>query len=130
MLKRNMLLVAGLAAVLSVASAVSSQAITIGPLSNINHLTFSQPVRLPGVLLPAGSYEFELGPAGTHRDIVRVSDVHGRPYYMGFTQEVARPSGSTNKRVIDFGEAVAGSPMPIAVWYPVDSSTGHAFVYR
>jgi hypothetical protein len=112
-----------------VASTVSSQA-TIRPLSHINHLTFNQPVRLPGVLLPAGRYEFEAEPAGTHRDIVRVSDDKGRPYYLGFTRDVPRPVGHPANRTIDFGEAVAGSPMPIAVWYPMDASTGHAFVYR
>jgi hypothetical protein len=130
MFKRNTVLVAGAVAVLALVSTVSSHAITISPSSHINHVTFSQPVKLPGVTLPAGTYEFELGPAGTHRDIVRVSSRGGQPYFMGFTREVPRPRNLPSTRVMEFGETVPGAPAPIAVWYPVNATSGHAFVYR
>ena len=129
MMKRNIVVAAGVVGILALVSA-SSHAITVGPISNINNVTFSQPVALPGVTLPAGKYIFELGPAGTHRDIVRVSNPRGQSFYMGFTREVARPRGMPNTRVVEFGEAVAGAPAPIAVWYPVNSPAGHEFVYR
>jgi hypothetical protein len=130
MSKRNTVLVAGMVAVLALVSTVSSHAITISPSSHINHVTFSQSVKLPGVTLPAGTYEFELGPAGTHRDIVRVSSQGGQPYFMGFTREVPRPRNLPSTRVMEFGETVPGAPTPIAVWYPLNAPSGHAFVYR
>jgi len=129
MFKRNTILVAGVVAVLALVSTVSSHAITLIPTS-VNHVTFSQPVKLPGVTLPAGTYEFELGPAGTHRDIVRVSSRGGQPYFLGFTREVPRPRNLPSTRVMEFGEAAPGAPAPIAIWYPLNSSSGHAFVYR
>ena len=129
MLKRNMLPVAGLVAIAALVSAVSSDAITVSPSAHINHVTFSQPVRLPGVLLPAGTYEFELGPVGTHRDIVRVSGKRGQPFYMGFTREVPRPKGWPNTRVMELTETAPGAPAAIAVWYPLNAPSGHAFVY-
>ncbi len=129
MLKRNLLPVAGLVAIAALISAVSTNAVTLGSNGHINHVTFNQPVRLPGVLLPAGTYEFELGPAGTHRDLVRVSSRLGRPYYLGFTREVPRPGGWPNTRVLQLTETAPGAPPAIATWYPVDSSSGHAFVY-
>ena len=130
MVKRNTVLVAGVVAVLALASTVSSHAITFSPITHINHVTFSLPVALPGVTLPAGTYDFELGPAGTHPDIVRVSGRQGQPYYMGFTRPVARPLTVPKNQIMAFGERVAGAPAPIAVWYPVNSPSGHEFVYR
>ena len=130
MCKRNTVLVAGFVAILALASTVSSHAITFSPTTPTNHVTFSQPFKLPGVILPAGTYEFELGPAGTHPDIVRVSGRTGQPYYMGFTREVPRPRNLPNTRIMEFGEMVPGAPAPIAVWYPLNAPSGHAFVYR
>jgi hypothetical protein len=130
MFKRNTVLVAGAVAVLALVATVASHAITFSPTRNIQHVTFSQPVKLPGVTLPAGTYEFELGPAGTHRDIVRVSSRGGQPYFLGFTREVPRPRNLPSTRVMEFGETVPGAPAPVAVWYPLNAPSGHAFVYR
>ena len=129
MLKHDTVLFAGIVAILVLAT-TSGHAITLSPSTHINYLTFSQPVPLPGVTLPAGTYHFELGLAGTHPYVVGVTNKRGQPFYMGFTLEVPRPRGMSNSRLVDFGEAVAGAPAPIAVWYPIDSPSGHAFVYR
>ena len=130
MFKRNTVLVAGVVAILALASTVSSHALTFSPITQINHVTFSQPVALPGVTLPAGTYDFELGPAGTHPDIVRVSGRHGQPYYLGFTRAVPRPRTAPRSQIMAFGESLPGAPAPITVWYPVNSPSGHEFVYR
>jgi hypothetical protein len=127
--KRNSLLIAGFAGILALASAVPGRAITISPSTHTNRVTFNQPVKLPGVVLPAGTYEFELAPAGTHQDIVRVSGRTGRPYYLGFTRPVERPRAMPRSQVVEFGESIAGVPLPIAVWYPLNEASGHAFVY-
>ena len=129
MCKRNTVLVAGFVAILALASTVSSSAITLSPIRGINHVTFSQPVRLPGVTLPAGTYEFELGPAGTHPDIVRVSGRTGKPYFLGFTRQVPRPRTLPKNQLMEFGERVAGTPAPVTIWYPVHAPSGQAFVY-
>ena len=130
MRKRNTVLVAGFVAIVALASAVSSSAITVNPSTHINHLTFNQPVKLPGVVLPAGTYEFELGPPGMHPDIVRVSRRTGKHYFLGFTRPVPRPLTLPKNRIVEFGEQVPGVPPPIAVWYPMRAASGQAFVYR
>ena len=130
MRKRNTVLIAGFVAILAMASAVSSSAITVSGSTQINHVTFSRPVKLPGVVLPAGSYAFELGPPGTHPDIVRVSGRTGKHYFLGFTRPVPRPRTLPKNRIVEFGEEVAGVPPPIAVWYPMRAASGQAFVYR
>jgi hypothetical protein len=129
MVKRNSLLIAGFAGILALASVVPGRAITISPTTHTNRVTFSQPVKLPGVVLPAGTYEFELAPAGTHQDIVRVSSRTGQPFFLGFTRPVVRPQALPKNVIMAFGEVEEGAPAPIAVWYPLNERSGHAFVY-
>jgi hypothetical protein len=97
--------------------------------SRINYLTFNGTVALPGVLLPAGTYVFEVVEPGAAGDVVSVSSREGRHYFMAFTRFVSRPPRLRRSQTIGFGEAPAGTPPPIAVWYPLDSSRGHEFIY-
>ena len=91
------------------------------------HLTFSQAVSLPGVVLPAGVYTFE----AIRPDIVRVSSRDGqRVLYTGFTHRVAKPKGLGRDVLVSFGEARRGEPMPITRWYPELRAAGHAFIWR
>jgi hypothetical protein len=48
---------------------------------------------------------------------------------MAFTRPIARPDTLPSDRTISFGEATRGGPPPIAAWYPIDSTLGHAFIY-
>lgn len=97
-----------------------------------NHLTFSGKVALPGVVLPAGSYTFELANQDSTGDIVRVSSRERRPvvHFLGYTRRVQRPRGLDSQTHVILGEAAPGSAAPIRVWYPIGESTGHEFVYR
>jgi hypothetical protein len=92
-------------------------------------LTFSKPIALPGVTLGAGTYIFERAAPLSSIEVVRVSSRDRRHvYFAGFTLLVEKPRGTTSP--ITFGEAPAGSPLPIREWYPTGTSTGHRFVYR
>jgi hypothetical protein len=92
-----------------------------------NLLTFSGAVSLPGVILPAGTYVFEV--VSSSGDVVRVSSKRGRHYFMGFTQRIERPLGRRDVPLATFGESPAGMPPTIAAWYPIGSSLGHRFIY-
>ena len=101
------------------------------PPATLNHLTFKKPVALPGIVLAAGGYTFELAPAGAHADLVRVrSQKSYRVVYTGFTLPVPRPVAMPRGQMITFGEAAAVEPTPVAAWFPIDSTTGHEFLYR
>jgi hypothetical protein len=97
--------------------------------SRVNYLTFSGTVALPGVILPAGTYLFEVVAPGANRDVVRVSSREGRHYFMAFTRRVERPRGLRTSTAVTFAEAPAGNPPPIAAWYPVGATRGHEFLY-
>ena len=124
--RRGMLAVMGALALVVLAAAAPGDA---GVDTNrTTQLTFSKPFSLPGVTLAAGTYIFERA-SESAIEVVRVSSGDRRfVYYMGFTQLVEKPRGVTSP--ITFGEAPAGSAIPVREWYPAGTSTGHRFVYR
>ena len=124
MTNRKSIVAAGLAIVV----ALSVAATVHGWSGQQNTLTFSGAVKLPGVVLPAGSYRFQVMEGIP--DVVRVTSADGRlPYYMGFTRNVNRPHNLKRDRAIVLGEASAGSPPPISIWFPTDGGNGHEFIY-
>jgi hypothetical protein len=95
-----------------------------------NKLTFSRPVALPGVVLKAGAYLFDVAsPTALDVVVVRSADT-GKVFYMGFTQTVTRPHTMSKDAPIAFGEASANDARPISTWYEIGNSTGHQFLYR
>src|SRR5712692_2282382 len=101
-----------------------------GNANGTTYLTFSGPVALPGVSLPAGTYIFDL-PEPSSRTLVRVtSRDRSKVYLLAFTNFIARPTGLRSDQMVTFGEATASVPPPITAWYPVAESTGRQFVYK
>jgi hypothetical protein len=87
-------------------------------------------VALPGVVLPAGTYSFDVA-SPTALDVVVVrSEKRDKLYYMGFTRTVSRPRHMSAQTPVVFGEAAANEAPPIAAWYEIGNSTGHEFIYR
>ena len=124
--RRGTLAVLGLALVGLVAAAPGQANVDS---NRTTQLTFSKPFSLPGVTLGAGTYIFERAAPQSAIEVVRVSSQDRRfIYYMGFTQLVERPRGATSP--VTFGEAPAGSAIPVREWYPTGSNTGHRFLYR
>jgi hypothetical protein len=94
------------------------------------HFTFSGPVRLPGVTLPAGTYTFEVANPFSGSDIVRVtSRDRSKVYAMQFTRFVHRESTGTLNATIALGETSAGNPPPVKAWYPQFETRGREFIY-
>lgn len=124
--RRGTLAVLGLALVGLVAAAPGDAGVDS---NRTTQLTFSKPFSLPGVTLGAGTYIFERAAPQSAIEVVRVSSRDRRfVYYMGFTELVDRPRGATSP--VTFGEAPAGSAIPVREWYPTGTNTGHRFLYR
>jgi len=112
-------------AVIGVLVAASAHAWT----SDINYLTFSGPVALPGVTLPAGTYTFRM-PSDSDRNVVQVMNrAQSKSYYLGITRPVSRPRAGTDL-LVTVGEAPAGQVRPIQAWFPLGERDGHAFIYE
>lgn len=98
-------------------------------VTTTNDLTFNQPVALPGVVLPAGTYTFESLVMGGN--VVRVSNrSDGTVRFTGFTRRILRPKTISASTAVMFGEASPGAVPPISAWLPIGRTEGHEFMYR
>ena len=94
-----------------------------------NKLTFNRPVALPGVVLPAGTYSFDVG-TDTALDVVVVRNMRGnKVLYTGFTTRADRPAGMPWDTSIVVGEAPRNQASPITTWYEIGRVMGHEFRY-
>ena len=92
-------------------------------------LTFSQPVEIPGQILPAGTYRFLLVDSTSNRNIVQIfSSDWSKLYATLFTVASERwePTGET---AIRFAERPSDQPEAITTWFYPGEITGHEFIY-
>ena len=90
--------------------------------------TFSQPVQIPGEVLPAGTYLFEIVNNFNH-EIVRISNAD-RTNVIALIQ--ARPTqqkGLSGKAAIVLAERGMSQPEAIVAWSYPGRVEGHQFLY-
>ena len=103
-----------------------------GAWSDANHreyLTFSGAVAIPGAVLPAGTYMFEVPTPSFSNTIISVRSRDGRHVYLTqFARAVGRPAG--NAPHVTFRETARGEAPKIDVWYPIGGDAGRQLVYN
>ncbi|MEO7192642.1 MAG: hypothetical protein ABI051_16440 [Vicinamibacterales bacterium] len=93
------------------------------------YFTFSQPVALPRVTLPAGRYLFKLVNSGSTRSVVQVSSADGAHQFGMFMTMPIQRNERPNDPEVRFLETAANTPAAIGTyWYP-GMSTGWEFIY-
>jgi len=107
-----------------------SQPVKANGWSHRELLTFNAPIALPGVVLAAGTYAFEIPSESASHTVVRVSSKDGRHIYLTrFTREVRR-SNKADAPKVTFGEAAPGMARPLNTWYPTGDPSGKEFIYN
>jgi hypothetical protein len=92
-------------------------------------LTFSGPVEIPGVVLPAGTYQFKIADRDTERKVVQILSNDGSQVYATLETTPARRTAPTGEPVVTLEERAAGSPDAIrTIFYPGETS-GFRFMY-
>jgi hypothetical protein len=91
--------------------------------------TFSQPVELPGVSLPAGTYAFKVLDSLADRNIVQVWDKDQKKLYGTFLAIPDYTPNPSNKTIIKFSERTPGAPKAVKEWFYPGESMGWEFVY-
>jgi hypothetical protein len=92
-------------------------------------LTFSQPFEIPGKVLPAGIYVFEIADTVGDRHIVRIFN-RDRSEVIATVMTIPNQRlTSTSETVIKFGEVPAGSPEVMRAWFYPGNTIGEEFVY-
>jgi hypothetical protein len=92
-------------------------------------LTFSGPVDVPGITLPAGTYRFSLADPESGRRVVKVADKDGSKTLGMFISVPNQRLTPTDKPVVMFKEAAAGAPPAIQAWFYPGESYGYEFAY-
>jgi hypothetical protein len=122
---RKILLVASLVTVVGVmlASSVSAQDVPTGaPVDRSTHMTFSGPVSLPHVSLPAGTYLFRLVDVNNSHVLQVLSDDGKVSYAMVDTIPIERtPEAAKNGEAVTFKEAPATAPRTLDAWFYGDT---------
>src|SRR5688572_1927859 len=95
-------------------------------------MTFSEPVQLPGLTLPAGKYRFEMADINNDAHTVRILSEDGQKVLGTFhtipTSQPTRDLRNTDTLVM-FSERPAGLPQAAKEWYYPQRSIGEEFVY-
>lgn len=93
------------------------------------YLTFSGPVQIPGAVLQAGSYTFEIANPDTTRHVIRVSEKDSGKHIGLFMTIPNTRLDPPSDNLIMFSERPAGQPQAIHVWFYPGERTGEEFVY-
>jgi hypothetical protein len=129
MLRKSLISSACAAAMLLTLSATPSLA-QGQPLDSRTEFTFNQPVELPGVTLPPGTYVFRFVDATTGRKVMQVQakDASNKTYGMFLTISAQRPRPSDDAE-LRFLETPAGQPAAVKTWWYPGNTIGREFIY-
>ena len=100
------------------------------PLDSRTEFTFNQPVELPGVTLPPGTYIFRFVDGTTGRKVMQVQakDASNKTYGMFLTINAERPRPSDDAE-LRFLETPAGQPAAVKTWWYPGNTIGREFIY-
>jgi hypothetical protein len=128
MLTKRLITAACAAAMLTMVSAAAARA--QGPMDQRTEFTFNQPVELPNVTLPAGTYIFRFVDATTGKRVMQVQakDASNKNYGMFMTISAQRPKASDNAE-LRFLETPAGQPAAVKTWWYPGNTLGREFIY-
>lgn len=91
--------------------------------------TFTGPVAMPGVTLPAGQYLFRIADPDTSAKVVQVLSADGsKPYGLFFSYPADR-SEPSDKPEVRFMETARGMPAAIKTWWYPGERRGYEFIY-
>jgi len=92
-------------------------------------ITFSEPVQVPGMTLPAGTYVFKLMNSSMDKHVVQIWSADGQKLIttcLSISDSKVKPVGKT---VITYDERPDGQPMAIKEWFYPGDNAGQEFVY-
>jgi hypothetical protein len=92
-------------------------------------ITFSEPVEVPGRVLPAGTYTFKLLNSDSDRHIVQIFNEDQTSLIttiLAVPNERLEPAGKT---ILTYDERPGDRPMALAAWFYPGDTFGQEFVY-
>ena len=119
----------GLACGVAVFVCLMAAPVSAQPFDKRTMFTFSGPVTLPGITLPAGQYLFRLADPNSSARVVQVLNADGTtPYGLFFTIPVERLEPASLPEV-RFMETASGTPAAIRTWWYPGERRGYEFIF-
>ena len=91
--------------------------------------TFNQPIALPGMTLPAGTYTFRLADPMTGGKVVQILNHSGTESFAMLLSIPAYRAEAARASEIGFMETASGMPAAVKVWWQEGSTRGYEFIY-
>jgi hypothetical protein len=95
----------------------------------LTYLTFSSPIQLPGLELPAGKYRFSIADPDESRRVIEVADEKGMTTYGLFLTIPDQRLKPSDNPVVLFNETPSGTPAAVKAWFYPGETTGYEMVY-
>jgi hypothetical protein len=92
-------------------------------------MSFSQPVQVPGQVLPAGTYLFELADHGAEPNVVQVFSSDRTVLYGTFLTIAAQRQEPAGDTTVTLAEAESGGTPVLVKWFYPGRDIGNEFVY-
>jgi hypothetical protein len=99
------------------------------PADYKTYFTFSGPVTLPGVTLPAGKYIFRLADPNTSRKVIAIQSEDGTKQFALLHTIPNQAPQAPNDPEIRFMETSSNVPPPVKTWWYPGNSIGYEFIY-
>jgi hypothetical protein len=98
-----------------------------GMLDKRTTVTFSQPVEIPGLVLPAGTYVFER--ADTSQHVVRIFNANETHVFATLLTVPEYLLDPVDKTIITLEERATGAPEAVQAWFYPGDTSGEEFLY-
>lgn len=92
-------------------------------------ITFSQPIQIPGQVLPAGTYLFKLANNGADLNVVQVFNADRTVLYATLETIATERPQPADHTLIALAEQAAGQPDVLLKWFYPGNDTGNEFLY-
>lgn len=92
-------------------------------------VTFSEPVEIPGQVLPAGTYVFKLADSQANRHTVQIWTEDEQELITTVITIPSQRPEPASRSIFRFEERPADSPQAISAWFYPGETTGEEFVY-
>ena len=92
-------------------------------------MAFSQPIQIPGQILPAGTYSFKLLDSNSDPNVVQIFNSDQTHLYATLQTVATERQDPTGDTAITLAEQGGGKPDALLKWFYPGRDTGHEFVY-
>jgi len=92
-------------------------------------ITFSQPIQIPGQVLPAGTYLFKLASRNSDLNTIQVFNADSTVLYATLETIPTDRREPTGDIAVALAEQGSGQPDALVKWFYPGRETGHEFLY-